>query len=441
MNWEPGMRGRLSKVVAALLIVGVTVAAKKPPPTLKPEDGVNLLNQLDDHLKKQYYDPTFGGIDLRSRFAEATDQMRRATTTEEVYQVMVRVIQDLPGAKLYRDPKPREYGYARAWRARPVGGKFYLTFVLKRSDAAKKLKVGDELVSVNGRPPTQDMMGLPYSSLATQAAFEAERLVVVSPGEKAREVVVRSEKGQVYPESFDLLGSLFESRSWTASLGRSVMIWRLPSSGEPWLRMISRKDVEPNFNKVSARAPKYPNLIIDLRGNSRGSIDEMVAVAAALFDHDVTVATRVGAGSKQPLVAETLGAKHYRGRVIVLVDKQTGGPAEVLARTIQSHRRGEVIGDQTCGCTRERDTFLLILRGIKQALDFFRLSIPIADFIMPDGENMEGKGLIPDQTVLPSGEDIASGRDTGLEAALKLAGIQPSSKKQSPRQMIQWHLQ
>jgi hypothetical protein len=422
-------------------MLGVAVAGKKPPPTLKPEDGINLLNQLDDHLKKQYYDPTLGGIDLKSRFAEATEQMRRATTTEKVYQVMERVIQDLPDAKLYRDPKPREYGYARVWKARPVGGKFYITFVLNRSDAAKKLKVGDELLSVNGSPPTHDMMGLPNSSLATEALLETERLVVTSPGEKAREVVVRSEKRQIYPEFFDLFGSLFESRSWTAYVDRSVMIWRLPSSSEPWPRMISRKDVEPNFNKVPARAQKYPNLIIDLRGNSRGSIDEMGAVAAALFDHDVTVASRVGAGSKQPLVAETSGAKHYGGRVIVLVDKQTGGPAEVLARAIQIDRRGEIIGDQTCGCTRERDTFLLVLGGIKKPLDFFRLSIPIADFVMSDGENLEGKGLTPNQTVLPSGADIASGRDTGLEAALKLAGVPSTSKKQSQRQMIQWHLQ
>jgi len=422
-------------------MVGVTVAAKKPPPSLKSEDGINLLNQLDASLKKEYYDPTFGGIDLKSRFAGAADQMRRATTTEEVYQVMVRVIQDLPGAKLYWE-FPAEYGFVRAWKAKPIGGKFYVTFVLNRSDAAKSLRVGDELMTLNDSPPTQDMIGVPNSSSATPAPLETERLVVASPGEKAREVVVRSEKRLIYPDIPGFLDLPWGNWSWTAHLDRSVMMWRLPWSSNPLLlRVLPLKDVEPNLNKLLARAQRYPNLIIDLRGNSHGSVDEMVAVAAALFDHDVTLATRVGSGSKQPLVAQTHGAKHYGGRVIVLVDKQTGGPAEVLARTIQLNQRGEIIGDRTCGCTRERQTSLLVLGGIKKPLGFLSLSIPIADFIMPDGENPEGTGLTPDQTVLPSGEDLASGRDPGLETALKLAGVQLTLKEQSKRQMIQWHLQ
>ena len=50
------------------------------------------------------------------------------------------------------------------------------------------------------------------------------------------------------------------------------------------------------------------------------------------------------------------------------------------------------------------------------------MSVTIADVVMPDGGKLENAGVIPDELVLPSGEDIAAGNDPALTRALTLLG-------------------
>ena len=47
-----------------------------------------------------------------------------------------------------------------------------------------------------------------------------------------------------------------------------------------------------------------------------------------------------------------------------------------------------------------------------------------ADIVMPDGRSLEGAGVVPDETLLPTGADLAAGRDPVLARAAALAGIE-----------------
>ena len=50
-------------------------------------------------------------------------------------------------------------------------------------------------------------------------------------------------------------------------------------------------------------------------------------------------------------------------------------------------------------------------------------SVTIADWIMPDGKSLEGVGVEPDKTILPTAADLAAGRDPVLAYAASLAGV------------------
>jgi C-terminal processing protease CtpA/Prc len=56
------------------------------------------------------------------------------------------------------------------------------------------------------------------------------------------------------------------------------------------------------------------------------------------------------------------------------------------------------------------------------AVSFYALSVTDADVIMADGTRLEGVGVQPDRMVLPTADDLATGRDPVLAVALTLAG-------------------
>lgn len=57
---------------------------------------------------------------------------------------------------------------------------------------------------------------------------------------------------------------------------------------------------------------------------------------------------------------------------------------------------------------------------------------------MSDGGVLEGKGVVPDETVLPTAEDLASGRDPALARAVKLAGIESTPEAAGKLFPLQW---
>jgi carboxyl-terminal processing protease len=173
-------------------------------------------------------------------------------------------------------------------------------------------------------------------------------------------------------------------------------------------------------NEVIGKARKSSALILDLRGNPGGSVDTLRDMVSGLFDKDVKIADRVGRKDQKPELAKSWGRSAFTGKLVVLVDSDSASAAELLARIVQLEHRGVVMGDRTSGSVMEARRFQY--SGGSDVKYFYGASITESDLIMSDGNSLEHRGVTPDETILPTADDLAAGRDPVLARAVESLG-------------------
>ncbi|HXG65118.1 MAG TPA: S41 family peptidase, partial [Blastocatellia bacterium] len=100
-------------------------------------------------------------------------------------------------------------------------------------------------------------------------------------------------------------------------------------------------------------------IVLDLRDSSDGVLKEGVAVAN-LFVGSGTLARVIGKGGKESQSFEAdAGKVVFTGPLVVVTDRSTAGPAEIIAAAVRDQKRGEVVGEKTFGAGSEQQLFSL----------------------------------------------------------------------------------
>lgn len=304
-----------------------------------------------------------------------------------------------------------------------VGDRCFVTRVRPGSDAAEKLHRGDQVLELDGfNVRRQDFIDMEYF-LEVLSPMPEQVLVVQSPSGERRQVAVRTmvKTGKAL---LDVSGADGDLDIWDlirgdeeeAYLNREriyqsddVTIWKMPSF------MVDQEVVNSAFSK----ARKQKALILDLRGNPGGSVDTLKYMLANVFDHEVTVATRVSRKESKPEVVKPKG-NPYSGKLFVLIDSRSSSAAELFARVVEIEHRGTVIGDRSAGAVMEARHYDESVGADTKV--FYGFSVTSADLVMTDGKSLEKTGVTPDVLIVPTADDLAAGRDPVLSAAAELAG-------------------
>jgi carboxyl-terminal processing protease len=121
------------------------------------------------------------------------------------------------------------------------------------------------------------------------------------------------------------------------------------------------------------------------------------------------------------------GKNPFLGRIVALVDSESGSAAEILARVLQLEQRGVVIGGRTAGSVMVGGTMMsgveLISASDELSILPYGFSVTVADVIMKDGKSLERTGVTPDEVLVPTQEDLAAGRDPVLACAAAILGV------------------
>lgn len=219
------------------------------------------------------------------------------------------------------------------------------------------------------------------------------RLVLERPGDDAPlDIAVVRESVEIEPAS------------WASVPGSDVAVVRIvqfsQGAGER-----TRAAIE------AAVADGARAVVLDLRGNPGGYVDEAVAVAAA-FQEGGTAYQEAGRDDVVRRVSIPTGRLLAADLpVVVLVDYATASAAEILAAALRDNGRAVIVGEQTFGTGTVLNTFELS--------DGSALKVGVRSWLTPVGEAVFRRGIAPDHEVsAPPGAELLRPADlTGLTPA------------------------
>lgn len=390
--------------------------------------GADILQALKRDIETNYYDSSYRGVNLETRFKAAEDKVKQATTVGQIQAIVAQVLIDFDDSHLYFVPPQKAHKTEYGWRMQMIGDKCYITAVRPGSDAeAKGVKPGDEIYSWEGYEPTREnlwkMQYFYYQLRPTAVA----RLVLIKPDRTEQELQVKSKikqgrliTGRVLQDFADLQREAEEqehlNRHRFHNKFQEAFIWKMPQFD------LSDAEIDAMMDKVT----NHKSLILDLRGNGGGYILTLQRLLGSLFDHDVKIGDRKGRKEMKPEIAKTRGKSIFTGPVVVLIDSRSASAAELFARIMQLEKRGTVIGDRSAGAVMEAKFFPH--KSGMNVVAFYGASVTIADLIMTDGKSLERTGVSPDKLLLPTGADLAAGRDPVMAHAAELVNLKLNSE-------------
>ncbi|HEY8224272.1 MAG TPA: S41 family peptidase [Pyrinomonadaceae bacterium] len=432
----------LSVLLILIAATSVSVFAQNPPSAFERERGRMILDAIKGDLKKNYYDPTFHGMDVDARFKEADNKIKAANSLGQIFGIIAQALVDLDDSHTYFVPPSRSYTTEYGWQMQMVGDKCYVVAVKPGSDAdAKGLKEGDEIYTIDGYGPVrQNLWKIIYTYQALRPK-PGMRLVVIKPNGQQQQLdvmakVTQSKRvmdltgGGSGKDIFDLIRQAENEdrlhRHRYYEMGEELLIWKMPAFDLD----------EAKVDEMLSKAKKRKAMILDLRGNGGGFETTLLRMVSNLFDHDIKIGDIKRRKEMKPLTAKTRGSEAFPGKLIVLIDSKSGSAAELFARVIQLEKRGVVIGDVSAGAVMRSKVYDHEL-GLDTVI-FYGASITDADIVMGDGKSLEKVGVIPDEVKLPTGADLAAKLDPVLAYAASLAGVTISPEKAGAMFPVEW---
>ncbi|HAG50967.1 MAG: peptidase S41 [Deltaproteobacteria bacterium GWC2_42_51] len=264
------------------------------------------------------------------------------------------------------------------------------------------IKAGDKIVKI-GDKPTKDM-----------TINDAVKLMRGQKGTKVTIWIMREDFKE--PQEFTLVRDIIAIKS---------VKYKTLEEGFGYVRIAhfqekTTNELEEALNKLGSRDSKLKGLILDLRNNPGGLLQQAVGVADTFLESGLIVYTKGRSPGQDMKFEARADGTHPQYTIIVLVNGGSASASEIVAGALQDHKRAVVLGTQTFG------------KGSVQTIiplgDGSAVRLTTSKYYTPLGRSIQAKGIEPDIVV---GETIKEHiKEKELERHLEAEEVEsPKEKK------------
>ncbi|MBW4691098.1 MAG: PDZ domain-containing protein [Lyngbya sp. HA4199-MV5] len=370
-----------------------------------------VFEQIWQTVNDNFYDPKFNGVDWKAMRQKYAPLAAQARSPEALAPVVNQMLAELKASHThyYTPAEPEYYQLAGVfWRrgiqkqlkpflpngkleyvgigayTREVDGKTFVRAVLDGSPAAKGgLKVGDQLLAVNGKPFQ------PVQSFAEQADRPVELQIQRTPTTAPQTIAVTPKRLDPTTMFLDAMKSSVQVIDRGGKKIGYIHVWSY--ADDAYQRQLEQE--------LGDRLSEVDGLVWDLRDGWGGAEPSYLNpfTAPAL---DVTFTNRNGSKGSFDLP--------WRKPVVMLVNQGSRSGKEILAYGFRQFRVGKIVGSKTAGAVLAGRAYIM--------QDGSLLYVAVAD-VLVDGQRIEGKGVAPDIDV-PFTVPYAQGRDPQKDGAI-----------------------
>ncbi len=383
-------------------------------------------------MRERFYDGEFNGLDWNAIREKYRPAAAACAGTREFETVVNMMLGELNASHMgFRASRGGGGRFARrggatrsrTWQPSTVhlGVRFDLerdepglrvTDVIPGGPAEKgktRLRVGDVITSIDGVAVDAKT---DLTTVLNRTTDHDYRLAVTNAKGKKRTIPFRATSTRAVRRLL-YEKMLVDGRDKTEALSKGRLGY-LHIAGMNW----------PSFERFEAEiyAVGYgkEGLVIDVRDNGGGSTTDHLLTVLCQPRHAITVPRRGGRGYPQDRRVYSTWHKP----IVVLCNQNSYSNAEIFSHAVKNLGRGQLVGVQTAGG--------VISTGSARVLDMGSIRVPFRGWFLPDGEDMELCGAMPDHVVWPKPGELPAGIDRQLEKAVEVLLGECDDAKKKP---------
>ena len=196
------------------------------------------------------------------------------------------------------------------------------------------------------------------------------------------------------------------------------------------------QEFEKALEKLEASEKPMKGLVLDLRNNGGGLLNQAISISDEFLDKGAIVSMKGREKKNTKVFNATPSPVQRTYPIVVLINGGTASASEIVAGALQDHKRALVLGTTTFG------------KGSVQTVENLRdgsgLKLTIARYYTPNGRSIQAKGIEPDITLKfkrldaaePTGAEDAMLKEKDLENHLEAEGeaekADPKKKPEKP---------